>query len=252
MPDPAAARRALIDRVLSGVEDWEARWGTVADAHLPDGVEALLDEYAVRMDASLPFYHPRYAGQMLKAPHPVAVAGYLAAMIVNPNNHALDASQATSPMEFEVVRMLANMFGLPDRAIGHLTSSGTIANLETVDDIHEASETMTLHLEPALDIVTYFPTLTSMRAVDSASDALLHAGMEDEEDPVFLSSLRVGAEAFAALHPVIERDTESARVLRSVLMKPEHEHSIAWLAERVETLADGVTHRPGDPPGAAA
>jgi hypothetical protein len=101
----------------------------------------------------------------------------------------------------------------------------------------DASETMTLHLEPTLDIVTYFPTLASMRDVDGASDALLHAGMEDEEDPVFLSSLRVGAEAFTALHPGIGRDADSARVLRSVLMKPEHEHSVAWLAERVETLA---------------
>ncbi len=131
VPDPAA-RRALIDRVLSGVEAWEAQWGPLPDTHLPDGLDGLLDEYAARLDANLPFFHPRYAGQMLKAPHPVAVAGYLAAMIINPNNHALDASQATSPMEFEVVRMLAGMFGLPDRAIGHLTSSGTIANLEAL------------------------------------------------------------------------------------------------------------------------
>ena len=68
---------------------------------------ALFDEYAARMDATLPFFHPRYAGQMLKPPHEVAVAAYLAAMIVNPNNHALDASQATSPMEVEVMRSLA-------------------------------------------------------------------------------------------------------------------------------------------------
>ena len=64
--------------------------------------------------------------------HAVAVAGYLAAMIVNPNNHALDASQATSPMELEVMEMLAEMFGFPERSIGHLTSSGTIANLEAL------------------------------------------------------------------------------------------------------------------------
>src|SRR5215217_9475561 len=87
IPDPAA-RRALIDRILSGVEAWESRWGPLPDTHLPEGLDWLLDEYAARMDATLPFFHPRYAGQMLKAPHPVAVAGYLAAMIVNPNNHA--------------------------------------------------------------------------------------------------------------------------------------------------------------------
>src|SRR5918997_335791 len=136
IPD-TAARRTLIDRVLSGVEAWESRWGPLPDTHLPDGLDGLLDEYAARMDATLPFFHPRYAGQMLKAPPPVAGAGSLAAMIVNPNNHALDASQATSPMEFEVVRMLADMFSLPERAIGHLTSSGTIG-LGAIDDVHEA------------------------------------------------------------------------------------------------------------------
>jgi glutamate/tyrosine decarboxylase-like PLP-dependent enzyme len=93
--------------------------GRVRPAGVPEvDLGALLDAYAARMDATLPFFHPRYAGQMLKAPHPVAVAGYLAAMVVNPNNHALDASQATSPMEVEVVERLAAMVGLPRRRSG--------------------------------------------------------------------------------------------------------------------------------------
>jgi glutamate/tyrosine decarboxylase-like PLP-dependent enzyme len=131
----APTRRELIDRALSGVEAWERRWGRVpgpAASAAEADVAALLDRYAARMEATLPFFHPSYAGQMLKAPHPVAVAAYLAAMIVNPNNHALDASQATSPMELEVIRALAAMFGLPAGALGHLTSSGTIANLEAL------------------------------------------------------------------------------------------------------------------------
>ena len=94
-----ATRRDLIEHALKGVEAWERRWGPLpeAPALTPDtDLHALLDDYAARMDATLPFFHPRYAGQMLKPPHPIAVASYLAAMIVNPNNHALDASQATS------------------------------------------------------------------------------------------------------------------------------------------------------------
>ena len=43
---------------------------------------------------------------MLKPPHPVAVAGYLAAMLVNPNNHALDGGPGTSGLEVEVVDQL--------------------------------------------------------------------------------------------------------------------------------------------------
>jgi len=108
----------------------------------------------------------------------------------------------------------------------------------------DVSDTLTLHLEPALDIVTYFPTHPSLQAVDGATDAVLHAGMNDRTDPVFLSSLRVGAGDFAALHPHIHRDAGGARVLRSVLMKPEHEHSVGWLARRVGALAGDVMHRP--------
>ena len=52
-------------------------------------------------------------------------------MAVNPNNHALDGGPATAQMEKEVVAALAGMFGLPEH-LGHLTSSGTIANLEAL------------------------------------------------------------------------------------------------------------------------
>ena len=89
-------------------------------------------EYTGRLQDNYPFFHPRYAGQMLKPPHPVAMAGYLAAMTVNPNNHALDGGPATGAMEKEVVGDLAAMFGLPADTLGHLTSSGTIANLEAL------------------------------------------------------------------------------------------------------------------------
>ena len=68
---------------------------------------------------------------MLKPPHPAAVAGYLAAMLVNPNNHALDGGRVTSAMEKEAVAQLAAMFGFATH-LGHLTSSGTIANLEAL------------------------------------------------------------------------------------------------------------------------
>jgi glutamate/tyrosine decarboxylase-like PLP-dependent enzyme len=90
-----------------------------------------LSEFAERMRGNYPYFHPAYAGQMLKPPHPAAVAGYVAAMLVNPNNHALDGGKVTSEMEKEVVTDLAAMFGFSDH-LGHLTSSGTIANLEAL------------------------------------------------------------------------------------------------------------------------
>lgn len=78
-----------------------------------------------------PFHHPCYAGQMLKPPHPVAIAAYTAAMSINPNNHALDGGPATAKMEKEAVNLVAEMFGF-NKYLGHLTSSGTIANLEAL------------------------------------------------------------------------------------------------------------------------
>ena len=45
---------------------------------------------------TIPYFHPLYAGQMLKPPHPVARAAYALAMKINPNNHALDGGRASS------------------------------------------------------------------------------------------------------------------------------------------------------------
>jgi glutamate/tyrosine decarboxylase-like PLP-dependent enzyme len=445
--------RELAGAAVDLLARWEDRWGPY-EAHPvsnadPARLAAAWEEYARRMDATIPFFHPRYAGQMLKPPHPVAAGAYLAAMLVNPNNHALDASQSTSPMEVEVIEALARMFGLRAPSLGHLTSSGTIANLEAlwvarelhpgkavvhsgdahythgrmcqvlgvearevpalpdgradldaieaqlraggvgtvvltagttglgaVDEIHEAlawrerygvrihvdaayggffallagtglvpeepfraiggcdsvvvdphkhglqpygcgavlfadpgvgrlyvhdspytyftsdelhlgeislecsragaaagalwmtlqvlplqaddglgpilaaglraasaladrlqdDPDWTLHVRPELDIVTYAPRGATLAEVDAASDRMLHAAMTDREDPWFLSTLRVGPDAFLALHPEHARDADAVRVLRSVLMKPEHEPAVDALHSRLGAL----------------
>jgi len=127
-------RRWLIS-AADAVQSWQAGFAPF-DPHpsLQVSDESLARVFGVftdRLRDNYPFFHPSYAGQMLKPPHPVAVAGYLAAMLVNPNNHALDGGQATARMEKEVVAQLAAMFGLPAH-LGHLTTSGTIANLEAL------------------------------------------------------------------------------------------------------------------------
>jgi glutamate/tyrosine decarboxylase-like PLP-dependent enzyme len=52
-------------------------------------------------------------------------------MALNPNNHALDGGWASSQMEMEAVREIAAMFGWTEY-LGHLTSGGTVANLEAL------------------------------------------------------------------------------------------------------------------------
>ncbi|BCL16486.1 pyridoxal phosphate-dependent decarboxylase family protein [Micromonospora sagamiensis] len=439
-------------RAVDAVDGWAAEFGSVAP-HPSQVVDdsafgAAFDEFTRRMRDNYPFFHPRYAGQMVRPPHPAAVVGYLSAMLLNPNNHAREGGPATTDMEREVVAQLAGMFGLPD-ALGHLTTSGTIANLEalwvarqarpgrgiafsvdshftharmcrllgveaypvrvddhgridldaleellrsgrvgtvvltagttgtgTVDPIDEVvrlkerhdvrvhvdaayggfftllagsgavrpepwaairhcdsvvvdphkhglqpygcgavlfadpavaryylhdspytyftpsdlhlgeislecsragaaaaalwltfrllpptpeglgrvlavprrtarrwaalladSPYLDLYQEPDLDIVTYHPRRPTLSGVDEATRRVLHSGMHDPVDPVYLSTLRVDAEDFGRRHPDLVRDAAHARVLRSVVMKPEAEAHLDTLHARIEELA---------------
>jgi glutamate/tyrosine decarboxylase-like PLP-dependent enzyme len=91
----------------------------------------VLGAVASRLRDNYPYFHPLYAGQMLKPPHPLARAAYALAMSINPNNHARDGGRASSEMEIEAVRQIAAMFGWAEY-LGHLASSGTFANLEAL------------------------------------------------------------------------------------------------------------------------
>ena len=91
----------------------------------------VLEDVAHRMQDNYPYFHPLFAGQMLKPPHPIAKAAYMLAMWINPNNHALDGGKASSAMEKEAVADLAKMFGWTSH-LGHLAGGGTMANLEAL------------------------------------------------------------------------------------------------------------------------
>jgi glutamate/tyrosine decarboxylase-like PLP-dependent enzyme len=448
-----------LGRATEAIQQWADGFGPFephAALHVDDErFAAAFHEFTGRLGDNYPFFHPHYAGQMLKPPHPAAVVGYLTAMLINPNNHALDGGPATARMEREVVAQLAAMFGY-DTHLGHLTTSGTIANLEAlfvarelhpgqgiaysadahythgrmchvlgmkgypvptddrgrmdldaledilrggevgtvvltagttglgaVDPVHRAldlrerygvrlhvdaayggfftllaggdgpeglpaepwraiarcdsvvidphkhglqpygcgavlfrdpevgrfylhdspytyftsselhlgeislecsragasaaalwltfqllpptpgglgrvlaagrraalrwsdqittSDVLELYQQPELDIVSYFPLVepATLSGIDAASARVLADGMTGA-DPVFLSTLRADREAFTARHPQISADADGARVLRSVLMKPESEHHVEHVHGRVEQLARAV------------
>ena len=124
-----------LPRVVDANQKWMQQYGDYSmhpSLVVNDG--ALEKSFTImqeRLTDNYPFAHPHYVGQMLKPPHPVAVIGYLSAMLINPNNHALDGGPATAQMEKDVVAKLADMFSIKNH-LGHLTSSGTTANLEAL------------------------------------------------------------------------------------------------------------------------
>jgi tyrosine decarboxylase/aspartate 1-decarboxylase len=122
---------ALLSRATELLEAEFAELPAVESPSDLEGMERVLADTAHRLGDNYPYFHPLYAGQMLKPPHPVARAAYALAMKVNPNNHARDGGRASSEMEIEAVREIAGMFGWAEY-LGHLTSSGTIANLEAL------------------------------------------------------------------------------------------------------------------------
>ena len=109
-------------------------------------------------------------------------------------------------------------------------------------DLLATSDRLHLYQPPELDIVSYFPATagTNLAAIDAASAKMLDEGMRDAEYPVFVSTLTVEADSFTWRHPGVVANRDRARILRSVLMKPESEHHVAALHARLEKLAESA------------
>jgi glutamate/tyrosine decarboxylase-like PLP-dependent enzyme len=128
VPGLLARATALLEEQFTALPTFGPTIESMAD---PAALAQVLEEVARRLGDNYPYFHPLYAGQMLKPPHPVARAAYALAMTINPNNHARDGGRASSEMEIEAVRGIAGIFGWSE-FLGHLTSSGTLANLEAL------------------------------------------------------------------------------------------------------------------------
>ena len=124
----------------------------------------------------------------------------------------------------------------PD-GLGRVLAAGRRAALDWAALLRE-SASLDLYQDPELDIICYFPAADGRTsAIDAASARMLQAGMTDPDQPVFLSTLRVSSDAFRRRHPAVAADASAARILRSVLMKPEHETFVPRLHARLEELA---------------
>jgi glutamate/tyrosine decarboxylase-like PLP-dependent enzyme len=131
-PEDVRLPDSLSERLAARAQELLPLGSLLEDEHAAaPGEREALAELAERLRNTYPYPDPHYAGQMLKPPTAIAWAAYATAMLLNPNNHALDGGPATAEMEKDAVAQIAAMFGY-EQHLGHLTASGTIANLEAL------------------------------------------------------------------------------------------------------------------------
>ncbi len=98
-----------------------------------DQFEDRLFELLAALKADFPFHSPRYAAHMLAEQTLPSIAAYFAAMLYNPNNVSTEAAPVTVRLEREAGRLLVEMLGYDGATSwSHLTSGGTVANLEAL------------------------------------------------------------------------------------------------------------------------
>ena len=121
----------ILEKALAKMEEGFESLPAIEQSYDMEGIEAIVMQVAESMQNNYPYFHPYYAGQMLKPPHPIARVAYMLSLWINPNNHALDGGLASSNFEKEAVAEIARMFGW-DNFLGHLTGGGTMANMEAL------------------------------------------------------------------------------------------------------------------------
>src|SRR5262249_41955193 len=108
-----------------------------------DRLAQQLDEMLAGLRAPFPFYSPRYNAHMLSEQTIPSVLGYLAGLLYNPNNVTPESAPVTLRWELEVGADILKMLGFnpppPQGAFtkqefgwAHVTSGGTIANIEAL------------------------------------------------------------------------------------------------------------------------
>ncbi len=95
-----------------------------------------LHALSAALKRSVPFHSPRYIGHMVSDLLIPGLAAQMLALPYNPNNVTAEAAPVTIDLELKVGLQLAAMVGFvadparADCAFGHLTSGGTLANVQ--------------------------------------------------------------------------------------------------------------------------
>jgi glutamate/tyrosine decarboxylase-like PLP-dependent enzyme len=102
----------------------------------------------------------------------------------------------------------------------------------------EQSDVLAPYQAPELDIVTYLPRRSTMSAVDQASHAVFRIAAEGEpRQQVHVATYVVSGDQLRSRGHDPAQDVDHARILRSVLMKPESAEAIPAIHARLEQVA---------------
>ncbi|MFZ3229817.1 MAG: pyridoxal-dependent decarboxylase [Pseudobdellovibrio sp.] len=91
----------------------------------------LVDKLSTDFQKEIPHFSPRYMGHMFSETSLPGLLGHVTALLYNPNNISMESSRVGLKIEANAIRSLYKMLKWRS-GIGHLTSGGTIANLEAL------------------------------------------------------------------------------------------------------------------------
>lgn len=94
-------------------------------------LQFLMEQLSKEFQAEIPQFSPRYLGHMFSELTLPGLLGHFVALLHNPNNISKESSRVGLNIEEEVIQILYRMFNWRS-GFGHLTSGGTVANLEAL------------------------------------------------------------------------------------------------------------------------
>lgn len=94
-------------------------------------IQILMETLSNEFQNEIPQFSPRYLGHMFSELTLPGLLGHFVALLHNPNNISKESSKVGLNIEWQAIQSLGKMFKW-HTPIGHLTSGGTVANLEAL------------------------------------------------------------------------------------------------------------------------